>query len=310
MTKDFDYYDVIGTFATGVAAIGAAGLVYMCAAPLNVKGAFEQVHDISLGFSFLVIIFAFIVGEIVQAVAKPIEKLVFRRGGRPTSWIAKGQEKSSSVIGDSDAETIRRWVNQCCNRSAKGGEECDPRDIEHCLHRMKVKAYQKATSKKLIMNMLAKSIMFRGFTAVAILTMVISLMLGGFSGFKTIAWELGEGCFLLRWDATTGFEHGGLTVLIIVCVLLLPFFIKRYVHHYKLYARALFSAFIEEHTGREAAILSAAKPETPSDDQGGTSSSTEDGDSAGEAQAAGDDGRLHDEKKGWCFNLIPRRSQT
>jgi len=78
----FDYYEIVGVLAPGVALLVGSALIFP-----EIASWIEK-ENFSLGDFGIVVIVAFILGHLVQAVGNFLENIYWKfRGGRPTDWV-------------------------------------------------------------------------------------------------------------------------------------------------------------------------------------------------------------------------------
>ncbi len=107
--KDFDPYEYVGVIAPG--AVIAIGLFVQWPAAKQVLLA----KEFSLGEFGIFLIFAFIIGHLVQALGNGIERLFFAPvGGMPTNWMLR---ESCALISPSQRDRVFSKISLAQNQT-------------------------------------------------------------------------------------------------------------------------------------------------------------------------------------------------
>lgn len=165
MKDKFDYYDAFAVILPGLVAM-------LCVAfMLDAVDDWDKYMKISLGSSLLVGVLAFLVGDVIQTVAKFIEMCFWKFfcDGKPTVWIADEQPHalarfirwmSGPILPNGDIQIIRFAL---CGRG-----ELTKAQIRTNFSSMKLDAWQCSDTKNICSNHISKANMYRGFSTIAL----------------------------------------------------------------------------------------------------------------------------------------------
>lgn len=165
MKDKFDYYDALAIILPGLVAM-------LCVAfMLDAVDNWDKYMKISLGSSLLVCVLAFLVGDVIQAVAKFLEmcfwKIIY--DGKPTVWIANERPHalarltrrlSHPILPDAGLQTIRSAL---CETG-----ELTKDQVGANFSSMKLDAWQSSDTKSICSNYISKANMYRGFSTIAL----------------------------------------------------------------------------------------------------------------------------------------------
>lgn len=225
MKDKFDYYDALAIILPGLVAMICMAFM------LGAADDWDKYMNISLGSSLLACVLAFLVGDVLQTVAKFIEMCFWKIccGGKPTVWIAREQPHALArfirwlngpILPDGDIQTIRFAL---C-----GTEELTKAQIRTNFHSMKLDAWQYPETKNICSNYISKANMYRGFSTIALGVCIYAL-------WHIIPAISNQGVSVDMYDITT-FSYG-------VAALLL--FGYRFVYFSKKYSQTFLSGFVK-----------------------------------------------------------------
>lgn len=172
MKDKFDYYDAFAVILPGLVAM-------LCVAfMLDAVDDWDKYMKISLGSSLLVCVLAFLVGDVIQTVAKLLEACFWKifYDGKPTVWIADEQPHALArwirsmthpVLPNDDIQTVKLALKET-KALTKG-------HISRNFNSMKLDAWLNPDTKNICSNHISKANMYRGFSTIAFAVCIYAL---------------------------------------------------------------------------------------------------------------------------------------
>ncbi len=168
MEEKFDYYDIFAVVMPGLLALGC----FLYISPHN-GAIWTGLVNLTLGGSILVCLISYLIGELVQGLAKLLEWAIWKlHKGKPLSWLVDGENcfwrcSSSEIASDHELKTIRNAIYSSKKDFAV--------TLPSAYKRIKEIAYSNQTCKHEATISQAKANMSRGVLTISLFMLLLSI---------------------------------------------------------------------------------------------------------------------------------------
>lgn len=168
MEDKFDYYDIFALVIPGLLALGCFLYIFPHNGPI-----WSGVVNLTLGGSILMCLISYLLGELVQALAKPLEWAIWKvHRGRPLSWLVDGKCvffrcASSEIASEHELDMIRAAIHS--------SKEDFASMLPSSYKRIKLIAYATPTCKHEGTISQSKANMSRGVLTISLFVLLFSI---------------------------------------------------------------------------------------------------------------------------------------